>query len=594
MSSFDPVISPWLAAGSCVGFTCLFVGSLYIFPLRTKQQAREHTARYSLLSSIAQSTPVSASASALAVVAAAAAAASSVATGGGGGGATHQETTPDSPRPSSSSSISTTTLNSTSIVTAGNDVRGSSTTTTTATATVATGGMPKKSQSSGIADNRTHRSSTQLQQTEGGIISLVGGAMGTFSDLSFNSMNGSNSSNGATTTMMIPKKSQSTGLADNRAHRTSTHLQFVETSSSSSSPTSSPAATSVSTFIMSSSSLASSGSLASTRPEVATHSYTSYPTSSGSTTTTTSWSQSEHHQRASQMLQSPATADKKLDRDHPLVIQQRFKGILLTCFVVPLYLWWMFRLTASIPSDLSFWTQLGTFLGLLGISIPENFFKLFNHIIIPLFLVSVLFMGPIFMMFLSNELPFQQAFDWASQRQHLRSLIGMRNLVVGPISEEFIFRACMVAVVANSGASSYAMVFGLPLVFGIAHLNHGYESYIKNGRTPRALLNAALMSIFQFVYTTLFGWFATYLFLRTSNLLGPCLCHTFCNMMGFPDVTNIQYFGRWKNWLYFAFGSGVVLFGLLLRPLTSPGLYGDPATSEYWTITMGPVVTTAS
>jgi len=114
-----------------------------------------------------------------------------------------------------------------------------------------------------------------------------------------------------------------------------------------------------------------------------------------------------------------------------------------------------------------FWTRLGTFLGMIGISIPNHILKLVNHAVIPLFLVAILFMGPMLMMFLSNELPFQQAFNWAAQRHLLRRFIGMRNFVVGPISEEFVFRACMVAIVYQSGASAAAMIFGLPLVFGV-------------------------------------------------------------------------------------------------------------------------------
>ncbi|KAF9088846.1 hypothetical protein BGX29_012358 [Mortierella sp. GBA35] len=293
------------------------------------------------------------------------------------------------------------------------------------------------------------------------------------------------------------------------------------------------------------------GNSTSAKPEVAIHPH--------------SYSQYDEEQQA--RFQSPVE-NQKLDRNHPLVIKQRFKGIALTCFI-------------------SFWARLGHFLGLLGISIPNNIFKLVNHVVLPLLLVGFLFMGPVLMMFLSNELPFQQAFDWASQRQHIQGLMGMRNFVVGPISEEFIFRACMVAIVSNSGAGSYLMIFVLPLVFGIAHINHAYESYVKKGRTRQAFFGAVAMAVFQLLYTTLFGWFATFLFLRTSNLIGPCLCHTFCNMMGFPDVTNIQYFGRWKKWLYLTFFLGMVLFGLLLRPLTNPAWYGDEDSSAYWRITMG-------
>ena len=60
--------------------------------------------------------------------------------------------------------------------------------------------------------------------------------------------------------------------------------------------------------------------------------------------------------------------------------------------------------------------------------------------------------------------------------------------------------------------------------------------------------------------------------------------HSFCNMMGFPDVTNIQYYGRWKNGLYLAFLTGVILFGVLLMPLTDPRLYGNETSCAYWTV----------
>ncbi|KAF8956096.1 hypothetical protein BGZ52_000216, partial [Haplosporangium bisporale] len=43
---------------------------------------------------------------------------------------------------------------------------------------------------------------------------------------------------------------------------------------------------------------------------------------------------------------------KTMDRDHPLVIQQRFKGILLTSILAIMYLWCMFAYTGAIPTDL--------------------------------------------------------------------------------------------------------------------------------------------------------------------------------------------------------------------------------------------------
>jgi prenyl protein peptidase len=116
----------------------------------------------------------------------------------------------------------------------------------------------------------------------------------------------------------------------------------------------------------------------------------------------------------------------------------------------------------------------------------------------------------------------------------------------------------------------------------IAHLHHGYESFVKQGRTRQAFIQSTVVALAQLTYTTLFGWFVTFLFLRTSSLLGPCLCHSFCNMMGFPDVGSIQYYGPWKKWLYLTLGLGMVLFGYLIAPMTSPSLYGDSLSAVYW------------
>ena len=40
----------------------------------------------------------------------------------------------------------------------------------------------------------------------------------------------------------------------------------------------------------------------------------------------------------------------------------------------------------------------------------------------------------------------------------------------------------------------------------------------------------------QFGYTTVFGWYAAFLLLRTGNLWGVVAVHSFCNWMGLPRV----------------------------------------------------------
>jgi prenyl protein peptidase len=85
--------------------------------------------------------------------------------------------------------------------------------------------------------------------------------------------------------------------------------------------------------------------------------------------------------------------------------------------------------------------------------------------------------------------------------------------------------------------SEKQIVFLTPLYFGIAHLHHLYEFRITHGEVP--LFVAVLRSLFQFAYTSLFGFFATFVYLRTGNVYTCMLAHTFCNWMGLP-----RFYGR--------------------------------------------------
>jgi prenyl protein peptidase len=109
------------------------------------------------------------------------------------------------------------------------------------------------------------------------------------------------------------------------------------------------------------------------------------------------------------------------------------------------------------------------------------------------------------------------------------------------MTEEFVFRACIIAILHEAGYSIKHLIYVSPLYFGIAHLHHAWGNYKQWGGTARALRNALLSSTFQFAYTTVFGWYASYLFVRTGNVWSPVLCHSFCNYMGFPELNNINH-----------------------------------------------------
>lgn len=43
-------------------------------------------------------------------------------------------------------------------------------------------------------------------------------------------------------------------------------------------------------------------------------------------------------------------------------------------------------------------------------------------------------------------------------------------------------------------------------------------------------------TVFQFTYTTLFGFHCAYLFVRSGSVLPPLFAHVFCNIMGVPQL----------------------------------------------------------
>ena len=121
---------------------------------------------------------------------------------------------------------------------------------------------------------------------------------------------------------------------------------------------------------------------------------------------------------------------------------------------------------------------------------------------------------------------------------------GWRSLVVGPISEEIVFRSLAISLFLLAQAEATDIVLFVPVIFGLAHLHHINEwiithqkpeqSYISALLTPSILLPGLLRGILQFSFTTPFGAFCCFVFLRTGNLYACILAHSFCNWLGLP------------------------------------------------------------
>lgn len=95
-----------------------------------------------------------------------------------------------------------------------------------------------------------------------------------------------------------------------------------------------------------------------------------------------------------------------------------------------------------------------------------------------------------------------------------------------------MFRSAIVPLHLLAHVSPGRIVFTAPLYFGIAHVHHFYEFRLTHPDT--SIMAAVLRSVFQFGYTTVFGWYATFLYLRTGSLIAVILVHSFCNWCGLP------------------------------------------------------------
>nr|AAH74218.1 MGC83398 protein [Xenopus laevis] len=252
----------------------------------------------------------------------------------------------------------------------------------------------------------------------------------------------------------------------------------------------------------------------------------------------------------------------ELPRDHPAVIKKRFTSVLIVSLLSPLFLS-LWKEMTGVKTD-------APLLSLMGFRIEG----MITAAILPLLLTMVLFLGPLVQLSLDCPWDFldglKVGFDprfWMLCGTDMRWL---RNQVIAPLTEELVFRACMLPMLVPCTGPGPA-IFTCPLFFGIAHFHHVIEQLRFRQAT---VLSIFLSAVFQFSYTAVFGAYTAFIFMRTGHLIGPVLCHSFCNYIGFPAIFGaLEHPQRFTIILFYFLG--VVLFILLLYPMTEPTLYGD-------------------
>jgi prenyl protein peptidase len=124
-----------------------------------------------------------------------------------------------------------------------------------------------------------------------------------------------------------------------------------------------------------------------------------------------------------------------------------------------------------------------------------------------------------------------------------RFWIALRNYFIAPWTEEIIFRGCMIQALLSTGMSGKKVALIAPLFFGIAHVHHAIKR-LANGEKPKIVV---LATVFQFLYTSFFGSYASHAFVRVGSVLSVTLSHSYCNWMGLPDL---GCFGNSQHFLY--------------------------------------------
>ncbi|KAL2731948.1 CAAX prenyl protease 2 isoform X2 [Vespula squamosa] len=248
------------------------------------------------------------------------------------------------------------------------------------------------------------------------------------------------------------------------------------------------------------------------------------------------------------------------NREHPSTIKRRFFSVFIVALISPIFLY--VGLDEEVFQKATIWELLGL-----------RWSGLFQATVVPFLLTMILFLGPLSVQILNGFWRlYAEPMYWLGS---VHTLIWWRNHIVAPLSEEWTFRACMLPLLLQCFTQTTA-IFICPLFFGVAHFHHVVER-IKMGMEIKLALfiSCKYFLRFQFAYTTLFGAYAAFLFVKTGHFIAPFIAHSFCNHMGFPELSEVvAYKDPLKRAALFSlFVIGLFAWCFLLTPMTDPAIY---------------------
>jgi len=262
---------------------------------------------------------------------------------------------------------------------------------------------------------------------------------------------------------------------------------------------------------------------------------------------------------------SPSTY--RYDRNHPHVIRRRIFSVFIVCSLIYIFLY----KTSNTKTNINEW---------LGFRKLKTISSIWTLILYPIILTLMLYFGPL--------VQWIDIFHWKYYRKYWKNYlpyfdgndrhIFIRNYLVAPFTEEFVFRSSILCLLYPH-ISTFSAIFISPLFFGLAHFHHMVEHFNRNHQENHnrlTALNIIFIHLFQFSYTYVFGVYSSFLFIQTGHFLPSFLVHTLCNGLGLPDIGSLIHMqGVWlkKCFFYTCYLVGVWLFYTSLFSLTQSKLF---------------------
>ncbi|CAL9736048.1 CAAX prenyl protease 2 [Monosporozyma servazzii] len=262
-------------------------------------------------------------------------------------------------------------------------------------------------------------------------------------------------------------------------------------------------------------------------------------------------------------------------RNEPQIIRQRMKNIMIICGINVV----LVPLIVSMYSGKPF-SECLLQIGIVGGYHFNGVWDIKQSIVDcvkVITLVAILYVGPLIDLCLHYV--YTNDSMWYDLCDNFNDIWGVRNYVFAPISEELVYTSmllgCHIAMEPRSQLPWTKLLLEPSVYFGIAHVHHAWEMY-QDG--DYKFVQIVLITTFQAIYTTMFGTFSNYIFLRHGGSLYSCiLVHTMCNLLGVPALqpsSNAFFTSLWAKKCWSRGYLALLLLGFstfcyLLGPMTA-------------------------